>query len=123
MRNSASSIESTNPADYTWREIVVATGWKPNYRIAGGRLVDWNFSATTPTNFIVDVGSDFDLDNFASGSTGPPGADSIFVEMRTDNGDIFKNDMGMSEATIFVYIGGVEQSNTIHDTLNYRWSL
>ena len=54
LRNSDVSVESNNPADYTWRELNVATGWIPSYRIAGGRLVDWDFSATTPDNYLVD---------------------------------------------------------------------
>ena len=66
LRNSASETESTNPADYTWRQINVIAGWIPSYRIVGGRLVDWDFSTVTPDGFTVDEGDDFDLDTFAT---------------------------------------------------------
>ena len=74
LRNAPTVTESTNPADYTWRELNVVTGWIPSYRIAGGRLVDWDFSTTTPTNYIVDnVAGAIDLDAFAVGADGAPG--------------------------------------------------
>ena len=37
VRESATPNESTNPADYTWRELSVAAGWTPSFRTLGGR--------------------------------------------------------------------------------------
>ena len=73
-RNSDTPVESTNPAEYTWVEISVITGWAPSYRIAGGRLLDWDFSTSVPANFTLDnAAGAIDLDNFAVGAVGPQG--------------------------------------------------
>ena len=82
LRNSDSATESTNAADYTWRELSVVVGWAPSYRIAGGRLVDWDFSTSVPTNYVLDnITGAIDLDNFASGATGASGTgfEEVFV--------------------------------------------
>ena len=64
LRNSSSPTESTNPAEYTWREINVTSGWTPAFRLIGGRLVDWEFLPSVPTGYTRDVaGTIIDLDN------------------------------------------------------------
>ena len=124
LRNSNVVTESTNPADYTWRELNVVTGWIPSYRIAGGRLVDWDFSTTTPTNYIVDnIAGAIDLDNFGTGATGPAGRNSISVNIRSNIGTAFRNSAG-SPATVVsdVRDGGVLLSDTTHALLSYKWT-
>ena len=100
-----------------------ASGRKIAYRTAPGQLV-LSAVVTVPAAEGEITTSTTTIDSTAvtaAGAQGLPGADSIFVEMRTDEGDIFKNDQGMTTATIFVHIGGVEQSTTVHNVLNYRW--
>ena len=88
LRNTNVTTESSNPADYTWRELNVITGWIPSYRIAGGRLVDWDFSTTTPTNYIVDnIAGAIDLDDFATGAAGADGEDGEDGENGEDGSD------------------------------------
>lgn len=139
LRNSDSPTESTNPAEYTWREINVLAGWSPNYRIAGGRLVDWNFGAATPTNYVVDnIAGAIDLDNFASGATGPKGEDAIQIEVViretntistdpdtwaiSDEGQFFRNDQGDTKYLVATaIIGGVRQSMASHTGYTFAW--
>ena len=128
LRNTATNAESTNPADYTWRELNVASGWKPNYRIAGGRIVDWDFSNTTPSNYIVDDGSisPIDLDNFgvgAKGDQGNPGDNGLTVLLTSSIGTTFRNNAGnpaIAKATVYDGGAGALPDNT-HNTLNYKW--
>ena len=86
FRNSAAATESVNPADYSWVELNVVAGWKPSYRIIGGRDIDWDYSTVVPTGFTLDnVAGVIDLDNFSSGATGPAGESSrIDVAYATD---------------------------------------
>ena len=87
LRNSASNVESTNPADYTWRELSVVSGWRPSYRTVGGRQIDWMFTTVTPDSFTLDDGSVvIDLDSLpgaigADGST--QGTVTIFQRSST----------------------------------------
>ena len=137
LRNSDSVTESTNPADYTWRELDVVTGWIPSYRIAGGRLVDWDFSTATPTNYIVDnIAGAIDLDDFAVGADGAPGEDAVFVKVEVkmpgslnsdptgwlDEADSYKNNAGADKALVAIVVRGDTEDGTIaHDSYTYTW--
>ena len=81
VSNAINDTESNNPADYTWREIFVSVDWMPNYRVIGGRQIDWIFLATTLDGFSIDTGDTIDLDDF-SGSAGMDGTDG--QSSRTD---------------------------------------
>ena len=83
VRNSASSVQSTNPADFTWREVNVSIPSQDLngfYRSIGGRNIDWIFTSNTEiAGFILDDGTaSIDLDNLAV-SVGPDGNTTGFV--------------------------------------------
>jgi hypothetical protein len=64
IRNSNSSTESTNPADYIWYK---TTGFGTTnflwYIVAGGRQIDFYLSATQPSDYYVkDPGTAIDID-------------------------------------------------------------
>ena len=73
VRESSSPNESTNPADYTWRELNVTAGWTPSFRTLGGRQVDWMVGSSVPSGFTEDTASAVvDLDSLP-GATGADG--------------------------------------------------
>ena len=91
VRNAASSVESTNPADFTWREInsiVLSQDLRAFYRNIGGRDIDWIFgNATAVAGFVEDLGAaSIDLDNLpgAAGADGnSAGVVEIFIRAAT----------------------------------------
>ena len=73
LRESATPTESTNPADYTWRELSVTSGWTPSFRTLGGRQVDWMFGSSVPSGYTEDTASAVvDLDSLP-GAVGADG--------------------------------------------------
>jgi hypothetical protein len=71
IRNSNSSTESTNPADYIWYK---TTGFGTTnflwYIVAGGRQIDFYLSATSPGIYYVkDPGTAIDIDIVTTTST------------------------------------------------------
>ena len=62
--NSASSVESVNPADYTW-SLVSGGGFGTTksfyYRVVPGRSVDYIVDTIAPSNFVVDTGAAINL--------------------------------------------------------------
>lgn len=74
LRNVDVVSESNNPADYTWRELSVVSGWRPQFRLIGGRQLDWDFSTTALDDFVLDTGTfTIDLEGFTAGRPGDPG--------------------------------------------------
>ena len=78
LRNSTSTTETTNPADYVWRLLSVSLGWIPSYRTIGGRQIDWSFVNVTPSGFLVDSGDAIDLDSLP-GAVGADGNTSGYI--------------------------------------------
>jgi hypothetical protein len=84
IRNSDSSTESTNPADYLW-SLVSGGGFSTNkylyYITTGGRQIQFAVAISTPnTGWIVDPSTAIDLD-VISGANGP----ANFVVRRITN--------------------------------------
>lgn len=70
IRNTNSTVESTNPADYLWQG--VAGGFSTTkflfYQTTGGRQVDFAVDTTNPTpNYVQDTGTAIDLDLLTAG--------------------------------------------------------
>ena len=85
VRNSEGSAQSTNPADFTWREInstVLSQNLNAFYRTIGGRNIDWVFgNAATVAGFIEDDGTaSIDLDSLP-GAVGANGNSAGVVEI------------------------------------------
>jgi hypothetical protein len=84
IRNSDSSVESTNPADYVWNLVTGGFGttlflW---YIIPGGRQISFQVSATQPNpGWVQDNGTSIDLD-YSTTSVGSP---ANFVVIRVPN--------------------------------------
>jgi hypothetical protein len=84
IRNSDSSVESTNPADYVWNTVTGGFGttlflW---YIIPGGRQISFQVSATQPNpGWVQDSGTSIDLD-YSTTSVGSP---ANFVVIRVAN--------------------------------------
>ena len=88
VRNSDVPAESTNPAEYTWREITVSSGWAPYFRTLGGRQIDWVFTTTVPTGYTLDdSGTVVDLDSLP-GAVGAPGQSAIQALVSYSNGRV-----------------------------------
>ena len=88
IRNSDVPAESTNPAEYTWREITVSSGWAPYFRTLGGRQIDWVFTTTVPTGYTLDdSGTVVDLDSLP-GAIGAPGQSAIQALVSYSNGRV-----------------------------------
>jgi hypothetical protein len=70
IRNSNSSVESTNPADYLWQRVAGGFGTTKFlfYQTTGGRQIDIAVDTTNPTpNYVQDDGSVIDLDLLTAG--------------------------------------------------------
>ena len=92
VRNTSSTTQSTNPADFTWREInspVLSQNLNAFYRSIGDRNIDWMFSSSaTVAGFILDDGTAvIDLDSLpgAAGTDGnSAGNVEIFIRASID---------------------------------------
>jgi hypothetical protein len=65
LRNNDSAIESTNPVDYVWTEVVGGFGTTKNiyYVTTGGRQIQYVVATTKPeANWLPDTGAAIDLD-------------------------------------------------------------
>lgn len=74
LRNSDSSTESTNPADYIWTKVVGGFGSTRSlyYLTTGGRQIQFAVGTTAPnTGWAVDPGTAIDLDIITSAKGGP----------------------------------------------------
>lgn len=74
LRNSNSNVESTNPADYIWTQVVGGFGSTRflYYLVTGGRQAQFQVSTTTPNpGWAVDPGTAIDLDVITSALSGP----------------------------------------------------
>lgn len=84
LRNSDSSTESTNPADYLWTQVTGGFGttkflW---YLISGGRQIQFQVSTSSPNpGWVQDGGSAIDLDYVTTAVSSP----SNFVVIRATN--------------------------------------
>jgi len=84
IRNSDSSVESTNPADYVWNTVTGGFGttlflW---YIIPGGRQISFQVSATQPNpGWVQDSGTSIDLDYSTTAVNTP----ANFVVIRVAN--------------------------------------
>lgn len=70
IRNSNSTTESTNPADYLWLRVAGGFGTTKFlfYQTTGGRQIDIAVDTTNPTsNYVQDTGSVIDLDLLTAG--------------------------------------------------------
>jgi hypothetical protein len=85
IRNSDSSTESTNPADYLWS--LVAGGFSTTknlyYITTGGRQIQFAVSTSIPnTGWVIDPGTAIDLD-VISGANGP--ANYVIIRITNDS--------------------------------------
>jgi hypothetical protein len=85
IRNSDSSTESTNPADYLWS--LVAGGFITTknlyYITTGGRQIQFAVSTSIPnTGWVIDPGTAIDLD-VISGANGP--ANYVIIRITNDS--------------------------------------
>lgn len=83
IRNSDSSVESTNPADYIWNTVTGGFGATKNlyYVTTGGRTIQFAVATAVPnTGWFVDPGAAIDLD-FTTASS----AVANFVVIRVPN--------------------------------------
>ena len=85
VRNTGASAQSTNPADFTWREVnsaVLSQNLNAFYRTIGGRNIDWTFnSAASIAGFVEDTGTaSIDLDSLP-GAVGDDGNSAGVVEI------------------------------------------
>jgi len=85
IRNSDSSTESTNPADYLWS--LVAGGFSTTknlyYITTGGRQIQFAVATSIPnTGWVVDPGTAIDLD-VISGANGP--ANFVIIRVTNDS--------------------------------------
>ncbi len=83
IRNSDSSVESTNPADYIWNTVTGGFGTTKNlyYVTTGGRTIQFAVATAVPnTGWFVDPGAAIDLD-FTTASS----AVANFVVIRVPN--------------------------------------
>lgn len=84
LRNTDSSVESTNPADYVWYKVSGGFGTTKFlfYLTTGGRGIEFYVGTAAPSQFYVqDNGSSIDLD-FVTGATTSP---SNFAVLRIAN--------------------------------------
>jgi hypothetical protein len=85
IRNSDSSTESTNPADYLWS--LVAGGFSTTknlyYITTGGRQIQFAVATSIPnTGWVIDPGTAIDLD-VISGANGP--ANFVIIRVTNDS--------------------------------------
>lgn len=84
LRNSDSSTESTNPADYLWTQVTGGFGTTKYlyYLTTGGRQIQFQVDTTVPNpGWAVDPGTAIDLD-FVTGASSSP---ANFVVIRIPN--------------------------------------
>ena len=126
LRNSSSAAETTNPADYTWRQLSVQTGWAPYYNLIGGRQIEWMFATSPPVNFSLDDGSiNIDLTAFVSGEQGPPGDAGLTVFLSISTGNIFRNQAGPNKtitAQVFDGTNGEVVFNQQTSNISFKWT-
>jgi hypothetical protein len=87
IRNSNSSVESTNPTDYTWQK--VTGGFNVFkflfYQTSGGRQIDLVVATTNPTeNYVQEDGTAIDLDLLTSGKGRQIAYPSIYIWTSTN---------------------------------------
>jgi hypothetical protein len=86
IRNSDSSVESTNPADYVWNLVTGGFGttlflW---YIIPGGRQISFQVSATQPNpGWVQDSGTSIDLDYSTTAVSSP--ANFVIIRVANDS--------------------------------------
>ncbi len=84
IRNSDSSVESTNPADYIWNQVTGGFGttkflW---YLVSGGRMISFQIATSKPNpGWVQDSGAAIDLDYVTTASSSP----ANFVVIRIPN--------------------------------------
>lgn len=84
LRNSDSSTESTNPADYVWTQVTGGFGTTKflYYLTTGGRSIQFQVATAVPNpGWVIDPGTAIDLD-FVTGASNSP---ANFVVIRTPN--------------------------------------
>ena len=97
VRNVATASSSTNPVEFTWREVnntMNSQDLVAGYRLIGGRDLDWSFDANLPANYTEDSGPPIDLENFAAGEQGPEGDPALTVFLSITSGNVFRNQAG-----------------------------
>jgi hypothetical protein len=85
IRNSDSSTESTNPADYLWTLVTGGFGSTKNlyYITTGGRQIQFAVSTSIPnTGWVIDPATAIDLD-VISGANGP--ANFVIIRITNDS--------------------------------------
>jgi len=115
LRNSDSSTESTNPADYLWTKVTPAFGttYFLYYLTSGGRTIQFQVATSVPNaGWIVDGGSAIDLD-----ITNATNAVANFVIIRTPN-----NSTAPTNAEVVSAIGRTPISGDLA-TINYNSGL
>jgi hypothetical protein len=84
LRNTDSSVESTNPADYVWYQVAGGFGTTKFlfYLTSGGRAIEIYVGTTAPSQYYLqDNGSSIDLDFVTTAPTSP----ANFAVIRTAN--------------------------------------
>ena len=126
LRNQDTNTSTSNPADFTWRQIIGFADINTvnaSYRTIGGREIDWNFTTAVPAGFTIDTGPVIDLDSLP-GAAGEDGDDnvSVLIENTTENGDAFRNGEGATktyEATVL--FGGERLTDADHAGFIFTW--
>lgn len=112
IRNSDSSVESTNPADYIWNTVTGGFGTTKNlyYVTTGGRTIQFAVATAVPnTGWFVDPGAAIDLD-FTTASS----AVANFVVIRVPN-----NSAAPTDAECIAAIGRTPIAGDLC-TINYN---
>ena len=70
LRNSIDTVSSTNPSSFIWERVDLTGGDTTDdadaqYRLNGGRQIDWIFSSTFDVTYTRDGGGVIDLDNLS----------------------------------------------------------
>lgn len=117
LRNSDSSTESTNPADYIWYKATppaFGTTYFLYYLTTGGRSIQFQIATAVPNpGWVVDPGTAIDLD-FVTGASNSP---ANFVVIRVAN-----NSAAPSDAEVLSAIGRLPISGDLC-TVNYNSGL
>ena len=93
VRNVSSTAQSTNPSDFTWREVtsaVLSQDLNAFYRVLGGRQIDWMFSSAGDiSGYTIDDGiANIDLQTApeATAADGNSSGDiSIYIRANVDS--------------------------------------
>jgi len=113
LRNSDSTTESTNPADYVWTQVTGGFGTTKflYYLTTGGRAIQFQVATAVPNpGWVVDPGTAIDLD-FVTGASNSP---ANFVVIRTPNVSTAPTD-----AEVLAAIGRLPISGDLC-TINYN---